>query len=69
MAHVFSASVDHCGDLSVWHALQAFGTLSAAVSRGVTKRKVWLRTLTSAIVCSIFGMWQATHWLPALPAL
>ena len=29
---------------------------------------VWLRTLTLAIVCSIFGMWHATHSLPALPA-
>jgi hypothetical protein len=30
---------------------------------------VWLRTFTSAIVCSIFGMWQATHSLPGEPGL
>ncbi len=31
------------------------------------KWKVWLRTFTSAIVCSISGIWQATHSLPVLP--
>ena len=30
---------------------------------------VWLRTLTSAMVCSIFGMWQATHSLPGAACL
>ena len=34
---------------------------------GVMNSNVWLRTFTFAIVCSIFGMWQATHSLPALP--
>ena len=48
---------------------QAFGILRRSLSAGVTKRKVWLRTFTSAIVCSIGGMWQATQSLPALSRL
>ena len=42
-------------------SLHAFGTFSCSVAVGVMNANVWLRTLTSAIVCSIFGMWQATH--------
>ena len=41
----------------------------ASVIAGVMNWNVWLRTFTSAIVCSIFGMWQATHSSPALPRL
>ena len=64
-----SATFAHPVDLSVWHRLQAFGIFRASVSPGVTKWKVWLRTFTSAIVCSIFGMWQATHSLPGAARL
>ena len=55
--------------LSVWQTLQALGIFSESVWPGVTKWKVWLLTLMSAMVCSIFGMWQATHSLPVLPTL
>jgi len=41
----------------------------ARADAGVMKRNVWARTFTSAIVCSICGMWQAMHWLPGLPGL
>ena len=39
-----------------------------SVSGGVMKRKVWAATKSSLMVCSILGMWHATHWLPALPS-
>ena len=39
------------------------------VAAGKTNRKVWLRTLMSAIVCSISGMWRETHSLALDPAL
>ena len=39
----------------MWQILQALGIFKASVAAGVTKWKVWLRRLTSAIVCSIFG--------------
>ena len=61
LGQVFKASIAQAGDLSVWQTLQALGTLEARVSAGEMNRKVWLRTFTSAMVCSIFGMWQATH--------
>jgi len=54
--------------LSVWQTLQALGILRASVWAGPTKRKVWLRTFESARVWAIFGMWQAMHSLPAVPA-
>lgn len=38
------------------------------VSSGVITRNVWLWTVTSAMVVSIFGMWHATQSLPALAA-
>jgi hypothetical protein len=63
-----SASVAQAVPSSLWQTLQAFGICSESVSLGVTKWNVWLLTLMSAIVCSIFGMWQATHWLPGLLA-
>ena len=62
--HDFKAVVAQEVDLSVWQTLQAFGILKESLSAGVTKRKVWLRTFTSAIVCWIFGIWQAIHSLP-----
>src|ERR1700730_17986964 len=64
---LFNAWVVHAVVLSVWHRLHALGICSASVSAGVMNLKVWARTFTSAIVCSILGMWHATHWLPALP--
>src|SRR4029078_6196899 len=53
---VFRAAVAQAVVLSVWQTLQALGIFRASVWRGVTKWKVWLRTFTSAMVCSIFGM-------------
>ena len=47
----------------MWQPVHGFGTFSRSVVDGVMKRNVWLRTLTSAIVCSIAGMWHATHAL------
>ena len=61
------ASAAHAVDLSRWQALQALGIFRLSVVLGVTKWKVWAATFTSAMVCSIFGMWHATHWLPGLP--
>ena len=66
---VFSAVVAHAVSLSVWQTLQAFGIFVASVCAGDTKWNVWLLTLMLAMVCSIFGMWQATHSLPVLSAL
>lgn len=56
-------------DLSEWQTLQAFGIFKASLIAGVTNRNVWLATFTSAIVCWIFGMWQAMHSFPWLPTL
>lgn len=58
------ASVAQAVDLSAWHDVQGLGILYSSVMPGVMKANVCARTLTSAIVVSIFGMWQATHWLP-----
>jgi hypothetical protein len=49
----FNASRVHAVVLSEWHTLHALGILSASVSAGVMNLKVWARTFTSAIVCSI----------------
>src|SRR6266849_9638354 len=67
--HPFKAAVAHPVDLSIWQRLQALGTFRVSVVVGVMKRNVWLRTFTSAMVTSIFGMWQAIHSLPVLPVL
>src|ERR1700686_660262 len=64
----FSAAVAQPVVLSVWQRLQAFGIFNVSVCAGQTKRKVWLRTFTSAMVSAIGGIWQAMHALPALPA-
>jgi hypothetical protein len=63
----FKAAVAHAVLLSVWQRLQALGIFNASLSAGVMNLNVCARTFTSAMVCSILGMWQATHWLPALP--
>src|ERR1700733_5609492 len=63
------AALAHSVDLSTWQRLHGFGIFSFSVSAGVMKRKVWLRTFTSAIVASIFGIWQLTHSLPVLSGL
>jgi hypothetical protein len=67
--HVFNAADAHAVSLSVWQTLHAFGIPNASVCAGVTKWKVWLLTLMLAMVCSILGIWQATHWLPVLSGL
>ena len=58
------ASVAQAVVLSVWHDVQGLGILYLSVIAGVMNPNVWARTFASAIVVSIFGMWQATHSLP-----
>ena len=65
----FSTSMAQSADLSVWHNVHGFGTSNVFVAAGVMKRKVWACTFTSFSVSSISGMWQATHWFPALSDL
>lgn len=55
-------------DLSLWQEVQGLGMPDCSVSRGEMKRKVWAATKLSLTVSSIRGMWQAVHWLPALPS-
>lgn len=55
--------------LSAWHEVQGFGVLYLSVIAGVMKAKVWDLTFTSAIVVSIFGIWQAMQLLPGEPFL
>jgi hypothetical protein len=55
--------------LSEWHEVQGFGILYLSVIAGVIKANVCALTFTSAIVVSIFGIWQATQLLPADPFL
>jgi hypothetical protein len=64
-----SASVAHAAFLSVWHELHEFGIFRRSASAGEMNLNVWLRTFTSAIVCSILGMWHPTHSLPEELAL
>jgi hypothetical protein len=59
----------HSTDFSLWQSVQGLGTLSDRVDAGVMKRNVWAWTFTSPSVSSINGMWQDTHWLPALSSL
>ena len=56
-------------DLSAWHVVQGLGILYLSVMAGVMKANVWARTFTSAMVVSIFGMWQVTQLLPSDPFL
>jgi hypothetical protein len=64
-----SSSAAHAVVLPLWQTVHGFGIFNVSVAEGGMNLKVWLRTLTLAIVCSIFGMWQLTHSLPADPAL
>src|SRR5579871_1041191 len=57
-AQPFSAFVTNSGPSFVWQVAQALGTFSVSVVAGVMNLNVWALTLISAIVCSIFGMWQ-----------
>src|ERR1700738_1621862 len=66
--HFLNSAVAHWVVLSVCQYVHVFGMPDASVSAGVMNRKVCALTKFSLIVCSIFGMWQATHWLPALPS-
>ena len=63
------ASSAHAVDLSVWQDVQVFGILYLSVIAGEMKRNVWALTYTPAMVVSIWGIWHATHWPPALPLL
>ena len=56
--HFLSALAAKSAGSRVWHAAQALGTFRVSVSVGVMNLNVWARTLMSAMVCSIFGMWQ-----------
>jgi hypothetical protein len=60
-------SVAQAVDLSAWQVVQGLGILYLSVMAGVMKAKVWALTFTSAMVVSIFGMWQAMQLLPADP--
>ena len=42
--------------LSVWQDVHGLGILYLSVMAGVMNSNVWARTLTSAMVVSIFGM-------------
>jgi hypothetical protein len=52
----------------LWQLVQGLGILDDSVIDGGMNLNVWLRTITSPIVCSIAGMWQLTHSLPVDPA-
>lgn len=67
--HFLSSSSAHAVDLPVWQLVQGLGMLNLSVIEGEMNLNVWLRTLTSAMVCSIFGMWQLTHSFPDDAAL
>src|ERR1041385_1217099 len=69
LVHVRMVSAAQLAGLSAWQDAHALGTLSISVAEGGMNLKVWLRTLMSAMVCSILGMWHAMHSLPALSAL
>ena len=64
-----TASLAHAVDLSAWQEVHGLGILYLSVMAGVTNANVCARTVTFAIVVSIFGMWQATQLLPADPFL
>jgi hypothetical protein len=63
------ASAAHAVFLSMWQDVHGFGILYLSVMAGAIKAKVCALTKTPDIVTSIFGMWQATHALPAEPSL
>ena len=64
-----NSSVAQAVVLSAWHVVQGLGILYLSVIAGVIKANVCERTLTSAMVVAIFGMWQAMQLLPADPFL
>src|SRR4029078_4893378 len=66
---VLRAAVAQTAVLSAWQTLHALGIFRASASEGETNRNVWARTLTSPMVCAISGIWEALHFLPALPDL
>ena len=66
--HCRIASFAHAVVLSEWHVVQGFGIWYFSVIEGVMNANVCALTFTSAIVVSIFGIWHATHALPAEPA-
>ena len=51
-----SRSLAQAFDLSLWQLVHGFGIFEISVIVGVMNRKVWLRTITSPMVCSIAGM-------------
>ncbi len=53
---LFNCCIAQTVDLSLWQSVQGLGILYLSVIVGLINRKVWLRTFTSAIVCSIRGM-------------
>jgi hypothetical protein len=65
---VFIAAVAQAFVLSLWQTMHGFGTFNDSDIDGLMNLKVWLRTITSPIVCSIGGIWQLTHSLPGEPA-
>src|ERR1051326_1156524 len=65
--HVRSTPAAHSVVLSVWQAVHESGIFADCAVAGAMKRKVCARTLTSAMVGWIFGMWQPTHSLPGEP--
>ena len=65
--HVRSTLAAHSVVLSVWQAVHESGIFTDWAVAGAMKRKVCARTLTSAMVGWIFGMWQPTHSLPGEP--
>jgi hypothetical protein len=64
-----NSSVAQAVVLSAWHVVQGLGILYLFVIAGVINANVCERTLTSAMVVAIFGMWQAMQLLPAEPLL
>ena len=58
---VASVCSAHAVERSVWHVVHGFGTFNVSLNAGAMNLNVWLRTITSAIVCSIAGIWQLTH--------
>lgn len=52
----FSACFAHSLVWLVWQRMQGFGILYSSDADGVMNLKLRLRTFTSAIVCSTFGM-------------
>ena|ERR1700722_11316855 len=64
-----NSSVAQAVVLSAWQVVHGFGILYLSVIAGVINANVCERTLTSAMVVAIFGIWQAMQLLPADPFL